>query len=288
MANLNPVYEHENESAPPIIGGLEQNRVRRESVSKMAATNGCHQKTRCSGFDDIPRPFFIGVAGGTASGKSSVCNKIMDQLGMNDVQVNNKAQVAIISMEAFYKHLSPDEQALALKGRYNFDHPDAFDESLIVQTLQDLQMGKSVTIPSYDAVNMIHHTERQTVQSTDVIIFEGLLPFYFPAVRNVFNMKLFVDTDADTRLSRRVMRDMKERGRDLEQILHQYTTHVKPAFEEFCLPTKKYADVIIPRGADNVVAIDLIVQSVQDLLRPNKDRAKRVRHNSDSLVSRPH
>jgi len=149
-------------------------------------------------------------------------------------------------------------------------------------------MGKSVTIPSYDAVNMIHRTEKQIVQSTDVIIFEGLLPFYFPAVRNVFNMKLFVDTDADTRLSRRVMRDMKERGRDLELILHQYTTHVKPAFEEFCLPTKKYADVIIPRGADNVVAIDLIVQSVQDILRPNKDRAKRVRHNSDSLVSRPH
>jgi len=287
MANLGPVYEHENESAPPIIGGLEQNRVRRESTSKMAA-NGCHQKTRVNGFDDIPRPFFIGVAGGTASGKSSVCNKIMEQLGQNDLQVNKKQQVAIVSMETFYKHLNAEEQALALKGRYNFDHPGAFDEKLIIQTLHDLQLGKTVTIAAYDAINMVHHKDKQVVQSTDVIIFEGLLPFYFPKLRSIFNMKLFVDTDADTRLSRRVMRDMKERGRELDQILHQYTTHVKPAFEEFCLPTKKYADVIIPRGADNVVAIDLIVQSVQDLLRPNKDRAKRVRHNSDSLVSRPH
>merc|ERR1719234_1799166 len=95
---------------------------------------------------------------------------------------------------------------------------------------------------------------------------EGILVFYYPRMRNMFNMKLFVDTDADTRLARRVMRDIRDRGRDLENVLHQYTTLVKPAFEEFCLPTKKYADVIVPRGAENTVAIDLISQHMQDII----------------------
>merc|ERR1712096_558615 len=94
---------------------------------------------------------------------------------------------------------------------------------------------------------------------------EGILVFYFPKIRELFNLKLFVDTDADTRLARRVLRDIEERGRDLEHVLHQYTTLVKPAFEEFCIPTKKYADVIVPRGAENVVAIDLIKQHIQDI-----------------------
>lgn len=100
----------------------------------------------------------------------------------------------------------------------------------------------------------------------DVVLFEGILMFYSQEIRDLFQMKLFVDTDADTRLSRRVLRDISERGRDLESILVQYITFVKPAFEEFCLPTKKYADVIIPRGADNLVAINLIVQHIQDIL----------------------
>ncbi|XP_068808128.1 uridine-cytidine kinase 2 isoform X2 [Struthio camelus] len=108
--------------------------------------------------------------------------------------------------------------------------------------------------------------ETVTVYPADVVLFEGILAFYSQEVRDLFRMKLFVDTDADTRLSRRVLRDISERGRDLEQILSQYITFVKPAFEEFCLPTKKYADVIIPRGADNEVAINLIVQHIQDIL----------------------
>ncbi|GBN30355.1 Uridine-cytidine kinase 2, partial [Araneus ventricosus] len=108
--------------------------------------------------------------------------------------------------------------------------------------------------------------ESITVQPVDVVLCEGILVFYFPEIRDIFHMKLFVDTDPDTRLSRRVLRDTKERGRDLDQILTQYTTYVKPAFEDFCLPTKKYADVIIPRGADNEVAICIIVQTIQDRL----------------------
>merc|ERR1711868_334813 len=118
-------------------------------------------------------------------------------------------------------------------------------------------------------------------------IVEGILVFYFPGIRDKFNLKLFVDTDADTRLARRVLRDISERGRELEHVLHQYTTLVKPAFEEFCLPTKKYADVIIPRGAENVVALDLIKQHIEDIIcksNGNKPETiyERSRSNSDS------
>ncbi|EMP34665.1 Uridine-cytidine kinase 1 [Chelonia mydas] len=168
-----------------------------------------------------PRPFLIGVSGGTASGKSTVCEKIMELLGQNEVD-HHQRKLIILSQDRFYKVLTAEQKAKALKGQYNFDHPD-------------------------------------------VVLFEGILVFYNQDIRDMFHLRLFVDTDSDVRLSRRVLRDMK-RGRDLEQILTQYTTFVKPAFEEFCLPTKKYADVIIPRGVDNMVAINLIVQHIQDIL----------------------
>lgn len=160
----------------------------------------------------------------------------------------------------------------------------------MVNTLKDLVAGKEVKLPQYNYKTNAREEEWHTVYPADVVLFEGILVFYFKELRDMYHMKLFVDTDPDTRLARRVLRDTKERGRDIENILHQYTTLVKPAFEEFCLPTKKYADVIIPRGADNTVAIDLIVQHIQELLRPsaNKIGNKRPRYNSDSFVGRPH
>ncbi|XP_070780654.1 uridine-cytidine kinase 1 isoform X2 [Enoplosus armatus] len=187
------------------------------------------------------RPFLIGVSGGTASGKSTVCAKIMELLGQNKVD-HRQRKVAIVSQDSFYRVLTPDQKGKALKGQYNFDHPEAFDNELMYKTLKDIAEGRVVEVPTYDFVT--HSSQK---------------------VRDMFHMKLFVDTDSDVRLSRRVLRDMN-RGRDLEQILTQYTTFVKPAFEEFCLPTKKYADVIIPRGVDNMVAINLIVQHIQDIL----------------------
>ncbi|XP_029624551.1 uridine-cytidine kinase 1 [Salmo trutta] len=210
------------------------------------------------------RPFLIGVSGGTASGKSTVCAKIMELLGQNKVD-HRQRKVAIISQDSFYKVLTPDQKARALKGQYNFDHPDAFDNELMYQTLKDIVEGTVVEVPTYDFVTHSRLQDRITVYPADVVLFEGILVFYSQEVRDMFHMKLFVDTDSDVRLSRRVLRDMK-RGRDLEQILTQYTMFVKPAFEEFCLPTKKYADVIIPRGVDNMVAINLIVQHIQDIL----------------------
>ncbi|KAL2097774.1 hypothetical protein ACEWY4_006981 [Coilia grayii] len=240
-------------------------------------------------------PFLIGVSGGTASGKSSVCEKIMELLGQNKID-HHQRQVATLSQDSFYKELTPEQKAKALKGQFNFDHPDAFDNELIKKTLHDIIQGKTVQIPVYDFITHSRKDEFVTLYPADVVLFEGILIFYSQEIRDLFQMKLFVDTDADTRLSRRVLRDIEERGRDLEQVLTQYITFVKPAFEEFCLPTKKYADVIIPRGADNLVAINLIVQHIQDILNGGHSKRQtgcmdghvppRKRRTSES--SRPH
>ena len=148
--------------------------------------------------------------------------------------------------------MTDEEKSRAHKGRFNFDHPDAFDENLMFTTMKDILDGKKVTINLYDyRTNSISPNQTITIYPADVVLFEGILVFYFPAIRELFHMKLFVDTDSDTRLARRVPRDINERGRDLDQVLNQYMLFVKPAFEEFCSPTKKFADVIIPRGADN-------------------------------------
>ncbi|XP_034036742.1 uridine-cytidine kinase 2-A isoform X2 [Thalassophryne amazonica] len=211
------------------------------------------------------QPFLIGVAGGTASGKSSVCSKILELLGQNEID-HHQRQVAILSQDSFYRVLTPEQKDKALKGQFNFDHPDAFDNDLVFATLWEIKKGKTVQIPVYDFVTHSRKEETVTVYPADVVLFEGILMFYSQEIRDFFQMKLFVDTDADTRLSRRMLRDINERGRDLESVLVQYINFVKPAFEEFCLPTKKYADVIIPRGADNLVAINLIVQHIQDIL----------------------
>ncbi|CAN7939119.1 unnamed protein product [Ixodes hexagonus] len=212
-------------------------------------------------------PFLIGVAGGTASGKTTVCRKIMEKVGLV-----GQSHLVCLHQDSFYRELQPHERELASRGRFNFDHPGAFDDQLMIQTLSDILKEKVVHVPVYDFITNSRRQDEWTTVSpgVDVVLAEGLLLFYFPALRDMFHMKLFVDTDPDTRLARRVLRDVKERGRDLEKILHQYTTFVKPAFEEFCLPTKKYADVIIPRGADNEVAIDLIVQTVQDLVHQSR------------------
>ncbi|XP_075038785.1 uridine-cytidine kinase 2 isoform X1 [Mixophyes fleayi] len=244
------------------------------------------------------QPFLIGVSGGTASGKSSVCSKIVQLLGQNEVDHHQK-QVVMLSQDSFYRILTPEQKIRALKGQFNFDHPDAFDNELILKTLREIMEGKTVQIPVYDFVSHSRKEESVTIYPADVVLFEGILAFYVQDIRDMFQMKLFVDTDADTRLSRRVLRDINERGRDLEQVLSQYITFVKPAFEEFCLPTKKYADVIIPRGADNLVAINLIVQHIQDILNggltkrqgnsyTNGYSSHRSRHPSESSSSRPH
>ena len=216
-------------------------------------------------------PFLIGVAGGISSGKSTCCKKIIEELA----QLNNqhKKHILIVSLDSFYKKLSNEERSKAERGDHNLDHPGSFDEELAYETLSNLIQGKPVQIPVYDKKSYRTTGESQEVTPDtipDVLILEGILVFYYPKIRELCQMKLFVDCDADTRLSRRVLRDMKDFNRPLEHILNYYQKYVKPAFEEFCLPTKKYADVIIPRGAENTVALNLFVQHINDFLNSSR------------------
>jgi len=229
------------------------------------------------------RPFLIGVAGGTCCGKSEVCKKILKDLGQADVE-SEKRKVIILSQESFYRDLDEEETIQADMGNFNFDHPEAFDDNHCHNTLEKLKRGEQAVVQEYSFKTHSREPEYKTVYPADVILFEGILVLYNKDIRNLLNMKIFVDTDSDTRLARRVLRDTIEHGRDIDSVLSQYTRLVKPAFEDFTLPTKKYADVIIPRGADNTVAVDLIVQHIKDLLNnnPNENIKTRTRHPSES------
>jgi len=207
------------------------------------------------------KPFIIGVSGGTASGKTTVCRIIHKSF-----ERNNAAKIAIISQDSFYNPLTPEQKAKAMNGDFNFDHPDAFDWQLLHQVFHDLSLRKPVQIPEYDFITHSRTSTTRTIYGADIILFEGILAFYNVEVRNLMDMKLFVDTDADTRLARRVLRDIQTRGRDLDNVLFQYQKFVKPAFDEFIFPTKRYADLIIPRGSENTVAIELICQHIQSKL----------------------
>ncbi|XP_014507357.1 uridine kinase-like protein 1, chloroplastic isoform X2 [Vigna radiata var. radiata] len=199
------------------------------------------------------QPFIIGVAGGTASGKTTVCDIIIQQL--------QDHRVVLVCQDSFYRGLTNDE--LKRVHEYNFDHPNAFDTEQLVETLGQLKSGQSVQIPIYDFKLHQRSTDRsRQVNGSDVIIMEGILVFHEQRVRNMMNMKIFVDADPDVRLARRIKRDTVERGRDIQS----YAKFVKPAYEDFILPSKKYADIIIPRGGENRVAIDLIVQHIRTKL----------------------
>ncbi|KQJ90919.1 uridine kinase-like protein 1, chloroplastic [Brachypodium distachyon] len=205
----------------------------------------------------LRQPFVIGVSGGTASGKTTVCDMIIQQL--------HDHRVVLVNQDSFYRGLTAEESARAQD--YNFDHPDAFDTEQLLECMGQLKCALPVHVPIYDFKNHRRCSERfRKVNASDVIILEGILVFHDQRVRNLMDMKIFVDTDADIRLARRIRRDTVERGRDVSSVLDQYGRFVKPAFDDFVLPSKKYADVIIPRGGDNHVAIDLIVQHIRTKL----------------------
>ncbi|CAA7025360.1 unnamed protein product [Microthlaspi erraticum] len=210
------------------------------------------KETTSPASEEIQRqPFVIGVAGGAASGKTTVCDMIIQQL--------HDQRVVLVNQDSFYHSLTEEE--LARVHEYNFDHPDAFDTDNLLSCMEKLRQGQAVDIPKYDFKTYKTSVFRR-VNPADVIILEGILLFHDPRVRRLMNMKIFVCTDADVRLARRIRRDTVENGRDIGTVLDQYSKFVKPAFDDFILPTKKYADIIIPRGGDNHVAIDLIVQHI--------------------------
>ncbi|MBA0567484.1 hypothetical protein Golob_012218 [Gossypium lobatum] len=204
-------------------------------------------------------PLFVfialcGVAGGAASGKTTVCDMIIQQL--------HDQRVVLVNQDSFYHKLTEEE--LSRVHEYNFDHPDAFDTEKLLDSIDNLRHGRAVDIPKYDFKS--YKLDVFPVNPSDVIILEGILIFHDPRVRELMNMKIFVDTDADVRLARRIRRDTVGKSRDIGAVLDQYSKFVKPAFDDFILPTKKYADIIIPRGGDNHVAIDLIVQHIRTKL----------------------
>ncbi|XP_021740785.1 uridine kinase-like protein 3 isoform X1 [Chenopodium quinoa] len=202
-------------------------------------------------------PFVIGVAGGAASGKTTVCDMIIQQL--------HDQRVVVVNQDSFYHNLTEEE--LLRVHECNFDHPDAFDTEELLCIMDNLRRGKAVDIPNYDFKSYKNNVfPARRVNPSDVIILEGILIFHDPRVRGLMNMKIFVDTDADVRLARRIRRDTAEKARDIATVLDQYSKFVKPAFDDFILPTKKYADIIIPRGGDNHVAVDLIVQHIRTKL----------------------
>uniref|UniRef100_A0A1A8LQG7 Uridine-cytidine kinase n=1 Tax=Nothobranchius pienaari TaxID=704102 RepID=A0A1A8LQG7_9TELE len=202
--------------------------------------------------------FVIGLCGGSASGKTTVSNKIIEALDV--------PWVVLLSMDSFYKGLSSEEQVLAANNDYNFDHPGAFDFELLVATLRKLKQGKSVKIPVYDFTTHRRQKDWKNVYGASVIILEGIMAFADKELLQLLDMKIFVDTDSDIRLVRRLRRDITVRGRDIEGVIKQYNKFVKPAFEQYIEPTMRLADIVVPRGGGNMVAIDLIVQHVQSQL----------------------
>ncbi|CDS13427.1 hypothetical protein LRAMOSA05604 [Lichtheimia ramosa] len=210
----------------------------------------------------ITESYVIGVAGGSGSGKTSVAERILKNL--------NVPWVVIVSMDSFYNVLSPEQSALAHANNFDFDHPSAFDYDLLYDALCKLKHGKSVNIPVYDFSLHARADKTTSIYGANVIIFEGIYALYDKRIRDLMDLKIFVDTDADIRLARRLQRDIAERGRDKEGILQQYSRFVKPAFDDHIQPTVKHADVIIPRGLENVVAIDLITKHVQKQLNERR------------------
>jgi uridine kinase len=200
------------------------------------------------------KPFLIGIAGGTGSGKTTVARRIYESLHIN--------QASFLDYDAYYKelgHLSIEERQ-----RINFDHPDSLDNELFIGHLQRLIAGVPVDKPVYDFTRHTRAPETVRVEPRDVILVDGILLFADPALRDMFDLKIFVDTEADVRFIRRLRRDTEERGRSLESVIEQYLHTVRPMHFEFVEPTKRYADVILPRGGQNTAGIQVIAASIRE------------------------
>lgn len=204
----------------------------------------------------LKKPIIIGVTGGSGGGKTSVSRAILDSFP--------NARIAMIQHDSYYKdqsHMSFEERV-----KTNYDHPLAFDTDFMIQQLKELLAGRPVDIPIYDYKKHTRSDKTFRQDPQDVIIVEGILVLEDERLRELMDIKLFVDTDDDIRIIRRIKRDMMERGRSLESIIDQYTSVVKPMYHQFIEPSKRYADIVIPEGISNVVAIDLINTKIASIL----------------------
>ena len=205
----------------------------------------------------MSKPIIIGIAGGTASGKSSIAQSLKKQY-------SDMKSVLIIRQDDYYKDQSgkPMEERV----KTNYDHPFAFDNDLLISHIKALSAGESVEKPTYDYVHHTRASATETCFPCDVLILEGLFVLENEEIRNLLDIKVFVDTDADIRFIRRLLRDVKERGRDLDGVIRQYVGTVRVMHESFVEPSKRYADIIIPEGGENKVAIDLLTTKISSII----------------------
>ena len=201
------------------------------------------------------KAFIIGIAGGTGSGKTTLAENIVTHFGQS---------ITLLCHDDYYK--AHDELPYSEREKLNYDHPDAFDTELLISHLEALKRGESIACPIYDYT--VHNRSNRTkiIEPTPVILLEGILIFASPEVRELLDMKVFVDTDADVRILRRIVRDVRERERTLESVISQYLTTVKPMHEAFVEPSKKHADIIVPEGGDNPVAYGMIIGQIEKIL----------------------
>jgi uridine kinase len=202
------------------------------------------------------RPCVLGVAGGTGSGKTTVARAILDAVGED--------RIALIEQDSYYRDVDWRSETELLQ--HNFDHPSAIDDELLVSHLAALKAGHPVEVPIYDFVRHRRTARTRRVEPQPVILLEGILIFVEPALRELLDFKIYVDTDADLRLIRRLGRDMAERGRTVQDVLRQYLQTVRPMHLEFVEPSKRWADIIIPEGGENRVALEMVIAHVQKLL----------------------
>jgi len=202
----------------------------------------------------------MGIAGGTGSGKTTVAKAIRRQL--------SEEEVVIISHDMYYRdnsHLSMDERE-----KINYDHPDALDNDLLIKQLKELRGGKTIQRPIYSFTSHTRLNETVPIKPADVIIVEGILVLAHPELRNILDIKIYVDTDPDVRFIRRLTRDIKERGRAVQSVIDQYLNVVRLMHMEFVEPSKRYADIIVPEGGFNKVAVDLIITKIRSILNENR------------------
>lgn len=200
----------------------------------------------------MEKTLVIGIAGGTGSGKTTLVKKLSAHFG---------GKVTMLSHDNYYK--CRDDLAFEERCKLNYDEPDAMDTSLMVYHLEQLRRGQAIDCPVYDFTQHNRSKETTRIEPKQVIIVEGILIFENEQLRNLMDMKIFVDADADTRLCRRIKRDVTNRGRSLESVLEQYETTVKPMHEKYVEPSKKYADVVVPIGGKNPVALDMIIGHIE-------------------------
>ncbi|CAL1716210.1 unnamed protein product [Somion occarium] len=272
-----PIFINVDSESRPVISRTVSNSRAIPLQAKKNTILKSHGRPPWYSEDGLPicDAFVVGIAGGSASGKTHVARQIVQKLG-------SIPTIVILSQDSFYKRHTPEEVELAHANLVDFDHPDAIDMPLFAACLSDLKACRQTNIPIYSFAEHQRLDETKYLYGAAVIITEGILALHDPALRALYDLKIFVQCDSDLMLARRLRRDVKERGRTVDGVLDQYLRYVKPSYDNFVLPTARYADIIVP-GSDNSVAIELIATHIRKKL---KERATRFRPHMAQAGSR--